>query len=109
MRAHGLTESLVVGKACLVEGLEIQRHESFALLVGDLQMTMDIDDALKAQFAGEPIGSSERFRSEPRQVIDVVRSALGEHVFQDRIREDLLVEHLLEAMKGLIPDRMLVS
>ena len=64
---------------------------------------------LKAEFAGESVGSAERFRREPRQVVDVMRTPFGEQRFQDRVRENLRVEQLLEAVKRLVSARMLVQ
>src|SRR5262245_23224387 len=107
MRAYGLSESLVLRKTGGVDRLQVERHEPLALLIGDLQMSVDIDDVLKAQFAGESVGPSERFCGEPGQVVDMMRSPLGEHCAQDRIGEDLRVEQLFEAMQRLFPAGML--
>src|SRR5262245_56174796 len=72
-------------------------------------MSVDIDDVLKAQFASESVWPTERFRREPRQVIDVMRAPLDEQRLQDRIRENFRVEQLLEAVKRFISARMFVQ
>jgi len=64
---------------------------------------------LKAEFAGESVGSAERFRREPRQVVDVMRTPFVEQAFQDRVCENLRIKQLLEAVKRLVSARMLVQ
>ncbi len=65
-RRGSLTEWLVVGKTGRVECLNVQLREPLPLLIGDLEVSMCPDEMVKAQFAREAVGSSERFRSERR-------------------------------------------
>ena len=58
--AERLTERLVDGQARFVERLHVRRDEPFALLVGDVQVPVDIDDVREAEPACEAIRSAER-------------------------------------------------
>jgi len=62
--AHRFSEPPVSREARLVQRFQIQRHEALPLLVGDLQMSANIDDVLKADVASEAVGPAERLRSE---------------------------------------------
>jgi hypothetical protein len=96
--ADCLAEGLVVGQRGLIQRLQVQRHKPPALLVGDLQVAVHVDDVLEAKPAGEAVRAPERLGHEPRQAIDVGRHALGEQRLQYRVGEGLGVEQLLEAM-----------
>lgn len=54
--ADGATEWLVGGHTGIVERLQVAPDESLALLVGDLQVTVHLDDVPKT----EPFGESRR-------------------------------------------------
>jgi hypothetical protein len=45
--AHCLTEWLVVGKPGLVDRFDVQLGESLALLLGDLEVTVHVDQGWK--------------------------------------------------------------
>jgi hypothetical protein len=66
-------------------------------------------DVSKTNLTRESVRPAQRFGSEPCQVIDVVRSALGEQRAQDRIREHLRIEQLLNPVQGLLSPSMLVQ
>jgi hypothetical protein len=59
MLADSLAERLVVGQAGLVERFQVRSDEPVALLIGDVQVAVDVDDVLEAQFAGEPVRAAE--------------------------------------------------
>jgi hypothetical protein len=59
VRTYCATKGFVFRKACLVERLEVQCDESLALLVGDLEVAVHIDDVLEAELASEAIGTAE--------------------------------------------------
>src|SRR5919106_1012483 len=105
--AHGLAERLVVWQAGFVERLQIELNEPLPLLVGDLQVAVHVDHVLEAELAREAIGAAKRLGREPRQVVDVSRSAFCEQPLQYRIGEDLVIEQLLEAVKRLVAAGML--
>jgi hypothetical protein len=67
-----------VGQTGLVESLQVERDESFALLVRDLEPPVHVDEVLEAQLAREAVGAAERLGGEPGQVLDVVSLALAE-------------------------------
>lgn len=66
MRAHRLPEGLIAGQACLVERLQLESREALALLVGDLQVAVDVDDVLEAPPLGEAVGAAERLTAGQR-------------------------------------------
>lgn len=107
--ADRLTERLVVRQTGLVESLYVNRYESLPLLIGDLQMTVHVDDVLKTEPGGEAIRAAKRLGCEPCQVLDVGRHALGKHVLQNRVGERLRVEQLLERVQCLVSARVLVK
>lgn len=72
-------------------------------------MSVNIDDVSKTNLARESVRAAQRFRSERCQVIDVMRSSLREQRAQDRIREHLRVEQLLNPVQGLLAAGMLVQ
>src|SRR5262249_17435941 len=109
VRADRLPEAVVVGQAGLVERLHVQSDEAIALLVGDLQLAVDVDDVLKAELAREAVGAAERLGGEPGQVVDMGRDALGKEHLHDRVRERLVVEDLLEAVQRLVSARVFVQ
>ena len=76
--ADGFPEGLVVGEPGLVERLEVEGDEAVALLVGDLEVAVDVDDVLEAELPSEAVGAAERLDREPGQVVDVGWDALGE-------------------------------
>jgi hypothetical protein len=56
----------MAGQACLVERLQLESREALALLVGDLQVAVDVDDVLEAQPLGEAVGAVERLTAGQR-------------------------------------------
>src|SRR5262249_61395268 len=100
MGAYGLSESFVPGKAGLVDRLQIERHEPLALLVGDLQVAVHVDDVLKAHLTRESIWPSERLGGEPGEVIVIMRAPLRENRAHGRIGDGRRVEQTLEALQG---------
>jgi len=109
MRSDRLTERLIVGKTGLVECLQVEGNEPVPLLVGDLQMPVNVNDVVEAQFAGESVGTTERLAGEPRQVVDVSRYALREHRLEHRIGKHFVIEELLEAVQALVAARVFVK
>jgi hypothetical protein len=107
--AHRLPEGLVAGQACLVEPLQVHTHEAVALLVGDLQVAVDVDDVLEAQPLGEAVGAAERLGGEPGQVVDMGRYPFPELCLQDRVGQDLVVEQSFEAVKRLVTAGMFIQ
>jgi len=59
VRAHCLPERIVAGQARLIERLQVAGDEALALLVGDLQMAMNVDDVLEARPLSETVGTTE--------------------------------------------------
>src|SRR5262249_27598597 len=108
VRANRLPEGFVVWQAGLVERLHVQSDKAIALLVGDRQLAVDVDDVLKAELAREAVGAAERLGGEPGQVVDMGRDALGKEHLHDRVRERLVVEDLLEAVQRLVSARVFV-
>jgi hypothetical protein len=53
--ADCLAERFVLGHASLVERLHVQRDKPLALLVGDAQVAVDVDDVMEAELAGEAV------------------------------------------------------
>jgi RNA polymerase sigma factor (sigma-70 family) len=104
-----LAERGVVRQPGLVERRQVQRDEPRALLVGDVQVAVDVDDVLEAELAGEPVGPAERLGREPGQVVDVSWHPRGEQGPQHRVGEGLAVEQLLEAVQGLVTAGVLVE
>jgi len=68
-----------------------------------------LDQVIEAQLASESVRPTERRRSEPGQVIDMLGPALGEQGLQQRIGEDLRVEQLLEAVQCLLSAGVIVE
>ena len=65
---------------------------------------MDRDQMCETQLAGEAIRAAKRLGREGREVVDVLGPALAEELDQERVREDLRVEPLLELVdRGLSP------
>jgi hypothetical protein len=89
VRAHGLAERVIVGELGLVECLHIQLDEPGALVLGDHQMPVDVDQVLKAKLAGEPVRAPEGLRREPGEMLDVFRLADAEEGLQQRIGSTL--------------------
>jgi hypothetical protein len=100
--ANGGAERLVVGHPRGVERRYVQLDEALALLLGDLEPAMHVDQVLKAELAREPVGTAERLGSEHRQVIDMLGLAVAEQWLQQRVSQDAVVEELLEAMESLL-------
>jgi hypothetical protein len=67
MGSDGFPESLVVWEPSLVQRLEIQSDEAIALLVSDLQVSVDVDDVLEAELLCEARGAAECLGGEPGQ------------------------------------------
>jgi hypothetical protein len=86
----------------LSSAAHVELHEALALLIGDLQAAVDRDEVVEAELAWEPIRASERLGREPNQVVDVGGPTLAEQRLQQRVRQDAVVEDLLEAVKGLL-------
>jgi len=107
--AECLTERLVIGQPGFIEGLQVERDESFALLVGDLQLAVHVDHVSEAQPAGEAIRAAEGLRREPGQVIDVGGRSLGEKGLEHLVGERLGVEQVLEPVQRFVAARVLVQ
>ncbi len=100
--SHRLAKRLVVRQAGLVERLQVERYEPVPLLVGDIEVTMRLDQVLEPQLVSEAVRAAERLSGEPGQVLDVMRLALMKQGAQHGIIEHLGVEQFFEAMQGLI-------
>ena len=107
--AECLTERLVIGQPGFTEGVQVERDESFALLVGDLQVAVHVDHVSEAQPAGEAIRPAEGLRREPGQVIDVGGRSLGEKGLEHLVGECLGVEQVLEPVQCFVAARVLVQ
>jgi len=71
-----LPERRVCRQSGLVECVQVHRHEPVALLIGDLQVPVHVDEVPEPELAGEAVGSAEGLRGEPGQVVDMRRQAL---------------------------------
>src|SRR5262249_62352611 len=109
VRAQRLPEWLVGGQSGSIGRLHVEGDEPLALLVGDVQVAVHVDDVLKAELAREAVRPAERFRREPCQVLDMMRFALGEQNLQHRICENLGVEQFFEALQRLLSASMFVK
>jgi hypothetical protein len=54
-----------------VQGFQIESHESLLLLIGDLEVAMDVNDVLESELASESVRPTERLRREPTQTVNV--------------------------------------
>jgi hypothetical protein len=68
VRLHCRSELLVSGQVSFAERLDVDAYESVLLLVTDSEMTVDVNDVLKAEFTGEAVGSPERLGGEPSEM-----------------------------------------
>lgn len=57
--ADGATKWLVVGHTGLIERLQVDLDESLTLVVGDLQVTVHLDDVPKTDLIGESRRTAE--------------------------------------------------
>jgi hypothetical protein len=89
VRANRFAERRVFGQTGLAERLQVERDESLALLVGDPEAAVHIDEVVEAQLAREAVRAAERLSREPGQVLDVVRLPLPEQRLEQRIGENL--------------------
>jgi hypothetical protein len=64
---------------------------------------------LKAKFASEPVGATKGLRSEPRQMVNVMRSPFREQFVQQRVRKDLCVEQFLCTVQRLVAAGVIVK
>ncbi|MEK8107244.1 hypothetical protein NKG94_22600 [Micromonospora sp. M12] len=65
-------------------------------------MAVDVNDVLKSQFGGEPVGAAEGLGGEPREVFDMARLASGEHAAQHGVVQHLGIEQFLQTMQHLV-------
>jgi hypothetical protein len=56
-----LAEGFVIGHASLIQGFQVDRGEALTLLVGDLQVTVNVDEVLETDVAGEAVCAAEGF------------------------------------------------
>jgi len=72
-------------------------------------MAVDVNDVLKSQAGGEPVGAAEGLGGEPGEVFDMARLAGGEHAAQHGVVEHLGVEQFFQAMQRLVAAGELVQ
>jgi hypothetical protein len=102
MGAHGLAEWLVVGHLRRVERGHVELDESGALLVGDVQASMHVDQVGESQLASEVIGAAERLGGELREVLDVVRLPGAEQRMQEWVGEHARVEDVFQSVQTVV-------
>jgi hypothetical protein len=102
VRTYGLSEGAVRRQSSLVESVEVESHEALALLVGDPQVAVDVDDVLKARSSSETVGATKRLHREPGQMVDVCRHPLFELHLEYRVGQDRVLEELLDAVKSFV-------
>ena len=100
---------LVVGKAGIVERLQVHLDEPLTLLIGDLQIAMHVDDVPKTEPIGKSWRPAERLSSKPGQVIDMAGNTMREQLLEHRVSERPGVEQLLEPVQALIAAGMLIQ
>lgn len=100
MRTHCVPERLVVRHSHGIEGRKVEVDEPLALLLGDLAMTMHVDQMLESKFTAEAVGATERLSGEPGQVLDVLRLNSAEQWLQKRVCEHTRIKVLLEPVQG---------
>ena len=106
--AHRIPERFVGRQACFVDRFQVKGHEPLTLFVGDLPVPVHIDDVLEAELLGETIRAADD--SAVNQVRWSTWVALAEELrLEHRVREDLVVEDLLGAMKCRIASGMLIQ
>jgi diguanylate cyclase (GGDEF)-like protein/PAS domain S-box-containing protein len=82
---HGVAERLVVGQAGGIQRGQVELDEPLALLFGDLQVAVDLDQVPEAEFTTEAVGPAEGFGGEPCQVLYVIGLARPEQWPQQRV------------------------
>src|SRR4051794_769912 len=100
MLPNGTAEGLVVRHAGGVKGGEVELDEPSALLLRDLQASVDLDEVPESEFTREPIRTPEALGGERRQVVDVAGSTDTEQRLQERVLQHAVVEHLLEPVQA---------
>lgn len=82
-----------------VQRLQVQLDKTESLLLGDVEVTVDIDQMGESQLLGEAVGTTERFGGKGGQMIDVLGLAGTEERLQDRIGQDARIERVFEPVE----------
>ena len=101
VRADCRTELLIIGQVRRVERCHVELDEPLSLLLGDPQLSVDVDQMGEAELSGKAIRTTEGFSREGGQVIDMLRLAGTEEGLEQWIFEDAAVERVLEAVQCL--------
>jgi hypothetical protein len=107
--AHRLAEGGIFGQPGLVQGLEIGGDEPRPLLVGDLQVPVQVDQVLEPELSGEPVRPAEGLGGEPGQVVHVGRHPVSEQRAQDGVGQCLVVKENLKPVQSLVAASVLVQ
>jgi hypothetical protein len=78
MLANRLPERLVVWHADRIEGSHVQLDKTLPLGFGNLEMTMDGDDMVKAQFPAKVVGPSKGFGGKGGQMVNMLGLSCAE-------------------------------
>jgi hypothetical protein len=105
----GAAKRLVVGQTGIVESLQVDLDEPLTLLVGDLQVAMNVDDVPKTELIGKSWRAPERLTGKPGQAFDMAGNAVREQLLEHEVGERLGVEELLEPVQALVTARMLIQ
>jgi hypothetical protein len=108
MGSDRFSKRFVFGHVCCIEGRQVQVDESAALLLGDRQPAVDIDEMGESELSGEPVGAAERLCGERGEVVDVVGLAGTEERLEKRVGQYALVEERLEMVKGILASGVLI-
>ena len=95
MGSDRLPERLVVRHAGKVEGSHVELDEPLALLLGDAESSVNIDQMSESEFPREAVRSAEGLGSEGGEVVDVLRPATAEERLEDLVCQDARIEDVL--------------
>ena len=99
--AHRVTERLVIGHANGIEGRQIQLDEPLALLLADLQTTVNVDQVTKPELTAVAVRPPERLCGEPRQMGHMIGLTGAEQRLQQWVGEHAGEEVILEPVQAL--------
>ena len=81
-------KTLVCGEPRFIKGLEVRGDKPLALLVGDIQVAVFVDQVVESELTAEPVRPPERLNGKPGEMVHVSRHARGEDMFEDRVASD---------------------
>jgi hypothetical protein len=109
MLANCSSERLVIRHARGVQCRQVQLDESHALLLGDTEPAVYVDQVRESEFFSEFRWSAERLSRESCQMIDVGGASPAEERLQQRVGEDARVEDVLQAVQLLFTPGVFVQ